>query len=985
MKNSAFSLFSFGLICASLTAQNPAPQKAKLIQKVDKKGNELVIPFEKYVLPNGLTLIIHEDHSDPICHIDVTYHVGSNREQPNRSGFAHFFEHMMFQGSDNVGDEQHFIIVTESGGTLNGTTNLDRTNYFETLPSNMLEIGLWLEADRMGFLLDAVTQKKFEIQRSTVKNERGQNYDNRPYGLVHEKISAALYPKGHPYSWPTIGYLEDLDRVDVNDLKKFFLRWYGPNNAVITVAGDVNPKEVVTLVEKYYGSIPRGPEVKDLPKTPVVVDKDRYISYEDNIRFPLLSFNFPTTPGYTKDEAALDVLAWVLSADNKNSIFYKNFIKAQKAVSAQVMNPCSELSGRFMINVLPFPGISLAQMDSMVRAALVEFEKTGISDVDLLKFKSSHESDVLKDLQSVSRKAANLAAYHTFTGDANFFKKDYDRYATVTKADVMRVFNQYIKNKPAVILSVYPKGKPEMRAREDNFTTPERDLNAPESPEYKNLVYNKPKDNFDRSKMPPAGPNPVVKIPDYYQQEFPNGLKLIGTRYDELPLVTIELSIECGHRFEPMNKSGLANLTASLMNESTLKRSAEQMSEELEKLGSEIRVSAGQNEVSVSLFSLSKNLDATLKLMEEILFKPKFDSTEFELAKKQILENIQNQSTQPTVIADNTFKKLLYGKNHILSIPNIGTTETVKNLTLQDVIDYYNNNFSPSVSSLVVVGNINKEELLPKINFLQTWPGKKVVRLPEPELPKPEKTTVFLIDKKKAAQTEFRIGHLSIPYDATGDYYRSYIMNYPLGGGFNSRINLNIREDKGWAYNAYGFFRAGKQDGFYQVFAGIKREASDSALFEFMNEIKNYREKGISPDELNFTKNSIGQSEALKYETTQQKAGFLKRILDYNLDKGYVDKQGEILKSITKEEIDAFAKKMLQPEKMVITVVGDKASIGEQIKVTASKMGYSMVELDLEGNPIPPPAPPVVDKKDGPPYNYETKDKKNKKKEKKKK
>src|SRR6187551_2525384 len=239
--------------------------QAKLVQKVEKKANEIVIPFQKYVLPNGLTVIISEDHSDPVVHVDVTYHVGSAREEIGKSGFAHFFEHMMFQGSDHVKDEEHFKIVTESGGTLNGSTNRDRTNYYETVPSNQLEKTLWLESDRMGFLLDAVTQQKFEIQRATVKNERGQNYDNRPYGLATEVIAKNLYPYGHPYSWLTIGYVEDLNSVDVNDLKNFFLRWYGPNNATLTIGGDVNPKAVVKLVEKYFGAIPRGPKVEDMP------------------------------------------------------------------------------------------------------------------------------------------------------------------------------------------------------------------------------------------------------------------------------------------------------------------------------------------------------------------------------------------------------------------------------------------------------------------------------------------------------------------------------------------------------------------------------------------------------------------------------------------------------------------------------------------------------------------------------------------------
>jgi len=275
-KTSGLLTITLLLIFSMINAQT------KLVEKVDQKGKEVVIPYQKYVLSNGLTLIVHEDHSDPVVHVDVTYHVGSAREEIGKSGFAHFFEHMMFQGSDNVGDEQHFKIVTEAGGTLNGSTNRDRTNYYETVPSNQLEKMLWLEADRMGFLLDAVTQKKFEIQRETVKNERGQNYDNRPYGLAGEVTAKALFPYGHPYSWLTIGYIEDLNRVDVNDLKNFFLRWYGPNNATLTIGGDVNAADVVKLTEKYFGTIPRGPEVKDMKLAAPVLTEDRYITLVDN-------------------------------------------------------------------------------------------------------------------------------------------------------------------------------------------------------------------------------------------------------------------------------------------------------------------------------------------------------------------------------------------------------------------------------------------------------------------------------------------------------------------------------------------------------------------------------------------------------------------------------------------------------------------------------------------------------------------------------
>ena len=392
------------------------PDGIKLLEEVKRQGNEVVIPYRKYVLDNGLTIILHQDNSDPLVHVDVTYHVGSAREDIGKSGFAHFFEHMMFQGSENVADEEHFKIITESGGTLNGTTNTDRTNYFETVPSNQLETMLWLEADRMGFLLPAVTQEKFEVQRETVKNERGQRVDNAPYGLLRERVGEAMYPEGHPYSWTTIGYIEDLNRADLDDLKRFFLRWYGPNNATLTVGGRFDESEVLGWIKKYFGTIPTGPAVEEPEPQPVTLDQDRYISMEDEVALPLIYMSWPTVHARHPDEAPLDVLMNILGV-GRTSLLYKNLVRDGSAVQAQAGHGCQELHCSFTLLALPNPksGKNLADIEKVLRDSLIEFESRGVLDDDLERVKMGIVSSIIYGLESVSGKVSTLAFNQTFT------------------------------------------------------------------------------------------------------------------------------------------------------------------------------------------------------------------------------------------------------------------------------------------------------------------------------------------------------------------------------------------------------------------------------------------------------------------------------------------------------------------------------------------------------------------------------------------
>ncbi len=936
--------------------------QVKLVEKVVKKGSELIIPYEKYLLPNGLTLVVHEDHSDPLVHVDVTYHVGSAREEIGKSGFAHFFEHMMFQGSDNVGDEQHFKVVTEAGGTLNGSTNRDRTNYYETVPSNQVEKMLWLEADRMGFLLDAVTQQKFEVQRATVKNERGQNYDNQPYGLAREVAGKNFYPYGHPYSWLTIGYIEELNSVSVGDLKNFFLRWYGPNNATVTVGGDVKTADIVKLVEKYFGSIPRGPEVKPVKLAPVSINQDRYVSYVDNYaRAAQLLIVYPTVPDYHKDMAALSCLSQVLGGGagggrggrgggggNRNSVFYQFFIKGQKALQASASSQLSELAGEFSISITPYSGKSLSEMEKMVAEAFVDFEKRGITDEDIEKFKSGYENRTINGLASVSGKVSQLAAFQTYTGNPNMIGQQIKLYQAVTKEDVMRVYNQYIKGKQRVVLSVLTKGGENLKAAQDNYTVDQSNYKAPDYG-YNKLKYTKAKDNFNRNTIPASGANPVVKVPAFWKQSLANNMKVIGTIDREIPTVTMSISLKGGRFLEANNlsKAGWVNLFASMMNEDTKNYTSEQLSTELEKLGSSVSINNSDDAIVFTVQSLNKNLDKTLALLEERMFNPKFNEEAFNRIKRQLDQSMKNSKTQPVGVASTVYNKLSFGKNHILGTEDNGTSETLKNIAFTDIQAYYDNYLTSEDGRVVIVGDIKEEEILPKLVFLNKLPTKSfTVPLPA-AAPIIEKTRIYLVNIPKAAQTEFRVGNVTgLKYDATGEYYKAVLTNYNLGGAFNSRVNLNLREDKGWTYGARSSFAGTKYTGTYTFSSGIKAGATDSALFEVINEIKNYAANGIKPEEIAFMQKSIGQSDARNYETGVQKAAFIGRIQQYELPADFVSKQNTILNNITPTDINSISKKYLDVNKMNILLVGDKQLILPGLK----RLNYEIIELDVDGN-----------------------------------
>ncbi len=904
----------------------------------------LSIEFEKYELDNGLNVVLHQDSSDPIVSVAIQYGVGSNREKKGRTGFAHLFEHMLFQESENVPQDQFFKKIQDAGGTLNGGTWQDGTVYYEVVPKNALEMVMWLESDRMGYLINTVTESAFANQQEVVQNEKRQRVDNNPYGHTSWVIDKNLYPDGHPYSWQVIGELEDLQNATVEDVKEFYDKFYGPNNATLVIAGDFEKSETKELVEKYFGEIKKRQEVAPLEVQKVSLDETKRLYHEDNFATaPQLNMVWPAVEQYTKDAYALDFLGEVLS-DGKEAPLYEVLVKQRELTSQPyAYNNASQIAGKFQISVTANAGVDLDSVEAGIQEAFALFEEEGVTERDIERIKAGLETDFYNGISSVLGKSFQLAQYDVFTGDPGYIEQDIENIKAITKEDVQRVYETYIKGKPFVLTSFVPKGEIELIAENsEKAAVVEEEITEnvqTEVVEAEQEIKKTPS-KFDRSVQPEMGETPSLNVPSSWTVELDNELEVYGIEQNELPLVNFSLVLEGGHLLDDLNKNGVANLMTDILMEGTANKTPAELEEAIDLLGANIYMYTTDESIVIRGNTLKRNFDETMQLVQEILLQPRWDEEEFARIKTSTINSIQRNQANPNVIANQVYNKILYGENHPFAHPTSGTVESVEALTIDDLKEYYNKYFSPTVSTFHVVGAVSQSEALASLEGIESnWEAREVT-IPEFEVSNDrEKASLYFVDVPNAKQSVINIGYIALPRTSE-DYFPAEVMNYKLGGSFSGNVNLILREEKGYTYGARSGFSGSKIPGTFTASSSVRTNTTGESVGIFRDEIAKYKE-GITEEDLEFTKNALIKSNARRFETQGSLLGMLQEMSAYDLDPNYIEKEEEIVGAMTLEQHRELAQKYLDESKMAYLVVGDAATQFEQFK----EMGFDEVKL----------------------------------------
>ena len=919
MKNQLFQgkrLFSVCVILLALVNQG--------IRAQSDTDSEIDIPFQKYVLDNGLTLIVHEDHKAPIVAVNIWYHVGSKNEKPGKTGFAHLFEHLMFNGSENYNDD-YFKPFEEVGATdMNGTTNYDRTNYFENIPVSALDLALWMESDRMGHLVGALDSAKLEEQRGVVQNEKRQG-ENQPYSIVRNLVPKNCFPAGHPYSWTVIGSMDDLNAASLDDVHEWFKSYYGAANAVVVIAGDIDSQVAFEKVKKYFGDIPSGP--------PVVRPKENIAGRTGVIRETVQdrvpqariykTWNVPAWG--TKDANELDLVSDILASGKTSRLYKRLVIDDQIATDVVAYIDAREVAGLFQIWATAKPGEDLTRVEQAVDEEVARFLKEGPTDTELKRVKTQYMANYIRGMERIGGfggKSDILASSQVLGGSPDYYKTNLQQINAATARGLQETATKWLSD-GVYVLEVEP------------FPT-----------------YQTAETTVDRSKLPVAGEAPDAVFPEVTRKTLSNGLKIVLAERHSIPVVHFNLMIDAGYAADQFGLPGTASLAMNMLDEGTKSRDALQISDQLAMLGARIGSYSDLDKSFVTLSALKKNLEASLDIYADIILDPAFPEKEFSRLQEQQLAKIKQEKSSPFSMALRLFPGYLYGENHAYgnSFTGSGTEASVTTMTTTDLVKFHTDWFKPNNATLVVVGDIRMDEVASKLEKLfADWKKGTVPVKNISEVELPEQSSIYLMDKPGSPQSVILAGNVAPPKSDPDDIAMS-MMNSILGGTFTSRLNMNLREDKHWSYGAGSFLIDAKGQRLFVVYAPVQADKTKESIQEMQKELTGIEtDHPASSGELN----KVQQNEILSlpgsWETAEAVSRSLVDMEQYDLPKDYYQTYAGKIKNLNLDAITTAQTKVLHPNQMVWIVVGDRAKIEPGLK----ELGFNEIKLiDPDGKPV---------------------------------
>ncbi|MCY4170147.1 MAG: pitrilysin family protein [Bacteroidetes bacterium] len=880
------------------------------------------IQYEKFHLDNGLTVIVHEDHKAPLVAVNLWYHVGSQNEPEGKSGFAHLFEHLMFNGSENFNDD-YFQILERIGATdLNGTTSRDRTNYFQTVPKNAIDIALWMESDRMGHLLGAIDQEKLDEQRAVVQNEKRQG-ENAPYGKVFNYITEATYPKGHPYAHTVIGSMEDISEAELKDVEEWFSSYYGPNNAVLSIAGDITVSEARRLTEKYFGDIPPGPPVTRFDTWIAKRTGTQRQITQDRVPQARIYKVWNVPERYSKELHQLGLLTSVLST-GKNSRLYKRLVYSdQIATSASAYLHSGSIGSQLIIQATAHPGVPLNAVESAIDEELSELISKGPTPDELRRILTQIKAGFIYGMERIGGfggKSDILASSEIYGGSPDAYLQSFNDKDAATPETVKQTAEKWLSD-GVYILEVHP------------FTE-----------------HSSTDEGVDRSILPKTGPEPKVTFPELHKTILSNGLKIVLAQRHSIPSVSFALILDAGYASDQGIAPGTASMVMGMLDEGTTSLSALEINERIGNLGSSLRAGVGLDGSSVNLTSLVENLEHSLDLYADIILNPSFAESELERVRAERLAGIQREQVTPIQMALRVMPKLYYGSDHAYSNPltGSGTIESVTNMTHDDLQSYYQTWFKPNHATMVIVGDTNLNEIVPLLEArLGAWKADPIPEKNISTIPTEQGSRIYLMHRPEAQQSIILAGHLAPPRN-TPNNIGIETMNTILGGAFTSRINMNLREDKGWCYGANSLLITARGQRPFLVFAPIQSDKTKESMIEIKAELEGIL--GNSPaTEDEVLKAQESQTLALPglWETNDAISSSIQNLILYDLPENYYDTYPDQVRSMNVETITSAAHELLKPNDMIWLIVGDLNVIESGIR----ELNYGPVSLlDPEGN-----------------------------------